>query len=127
MNGNHLYCDLNLTQIVLVPQKKEVVKVVDFRPVRLCNVVMKLITKVLTNRLSECLPSIISQSQSAFVRGRIITDNIILAHETSHVIRRRKRGANGLLSIKIDMSKEYNRVEWRFLKELLSRLDFHPS
>lgn len=113
---------LNLTEIILLPKKNEANRVNDYRPISLCNVSMKIITKVLANRLSESLPMVISQTQSAFIKGRLISDNIILAHETNHYLKHRKNWKGGFLSIKIDMSKAYDRVEWPFLKEMLLRL-----
>lgn len=79
------------------------------------------------NRLKECLPSIISQNQSAFLKNRIITDNILLAQEACHCIRRRNKGMNGFLSIKVDMSKAYDRVEWKFLREMLTTLGLYEN
>lgn len=88
---------------------------------------MKLITKVLANRLRECLPEIISPYQSAFFRGRNIMDNILLGQEANQCIRRRNKGMKGYLSVKIDMSKAYDRIEWSFLREMLGRLGFQLS
>ncbi|KAL9664727.1 hypothetical protein QQ045_020134 [Rhodiola kirilowii] len=87
LNSNLLDAELNETLIVLVPKVKTVERVEDLRPISLCNVVMKIITEVLANRLKGILPDLISQSQSAFVRGRLITDNILIAHELSHCIK----------------------------------------
>lgn len=53
----------------------------EFRPISCCNVVYKCMTKILANRVSVALPSLISFSQSAFLKGRRIHDNILLAHE----------------------------------------------
>lgn len=116
-----------MTQINLVPKKTYALKVSDYRPISLRNVSMKIITKVLANRLSECLPQVISQSQSAFIKGRLFTDNIILAHKATHCIRKRSKGTEGFLSIKIDMSKAYDWVEWTFLNKLLLKLGFPSS
>lgn len=102
-------------------------KVEHFRAISLCNVVMKLITKVLANRLCKSLHMIISQRQSAFVRNRNIMDNILLAQEACRCIRRRNKGMNGFLSIKVEMSKAYDLVEWKFLREMLRRLGFHDT
>ncbi|KAL9680065.1 hypothetical protein QQ045_017940 [Rhodiola kirilowii] len=87
LNHGKLDHELNETLIVLVPKVKKVEKVEELRPISLCNVVMKLIMKVLANRLKWVLPEIISHSQSAFIGGRLITDNILLAHEISHGMR----------------------------------------
>ena len=66
----------------------------------------------------------ISESQSAFVPGRQITDNVLVAFETMHCIDQRQKGREGLMAIKLDMSKAYDRVEWVFLEVMMRRLGF---
>ncbi|CAM8915205.1 unnamed protein product [Rhodiola kirilowii] len=124
LNNNVLDGELNETLIVLVPKVKEVERVEDLRPISLCKVVMKIITKVLANRLKEILPNIISQCQSAFIRGRLITDNILIAHEVSHFIKGAQNRRTGYMSIKLDMSKAYDRIEWKFLEKMLAVMGF---
>ncbi|KAM0847375.1 hypothetical protein ACQ4PT_055055 [Festuca glaucescens] len=96
----------------------------DLRPISLCNVVFKLISKVLAARLKTILDEIISPNQSAFVPGRLITDNILLAYEATHYMRTKRTGAVGVAALKLDMSKAYDRVEWSFLEQMMRKLGF---
>jgi hypothetical protein len=116
--------DINFTHIALVPKKKNPVGVSDFRPISLFNVVYKILSKVLANRLKYILPVIISCNQSAFIPGRLISDNIIAAYETLHTMHSRMYGRVGYMTVKLDMSKAYDRVEWSFLKKVLKKLGF---
>ena len=79
--------------------------------------------KMLSHRLKVVLPEIISDHQSAFVLGRLITDNILLAYECIHTMKKNK-GKNGLCAIKLDTHKAYDRVEWCSLEKIMAKLGF---
>jgi hypothetical protein len=79
---------------------------------------------MLANRLKVILPHIISDHQSAFVLDWLITDNILVAYESIHTIKR-KQGKKGLCATKLDMHKAYDRVEWCYLKRMMEKLGFH--
>lgn len=96
---------INETYIYLILKVKSPQKISEFRPISLCNVIYKTISKLLANRPKRILAKVINESQSAFVPGRLITDNVLVAFETMHCIDRRKVGKDALMAIKLDMSK----------------------
>ena len=86
---------LNSTFIALIPKIKYPKKASDFRPISLCNVVYKLILKVVVNRLKIFLAKTIPEAESAFLSGRLITDNVLVAFETLHYLKRKTQGKVG--------------------------------
>jgi len=124
LNGGPFDPSINATNICLIPKNPSPESVKDYRPISLCNVVYKLISKVLANRLKLVLPQIISPEQSAFILGRLITDNIIVAFETLYTMATQLKGRNGFMAIKLDMSKAYDRLEWGFLEAVMRKLGF---
>lgn len=119
--------DKNLiaTNIALIPKKRNPQFMTELRPISLCNVIYKVISKVLANRLKEIIDAIISDTQSAFIPGRLISDNVMIAHELMHFMKRKTTGKQGWMALKIDMSKAYDRVEWGFLAAVLTKLGFN--
>ena len=119
LNTGNMVFDINYTHIVLIPKVKSPEKMSDYRPISLCNVIYKIISKVLANRLKLILPQLISPTQSAFVSGCLITDNVLVAYETLHAMHSRKKGKKCALALKLDISKAYDRVKWSFLKSVM--------
>ena len=103
LNGGIFPSPLNHMHVVLIPKKQNPNYSSDFWPINLYNVIYKLITKVMANRLKGWLPSIINANQSAFMSGCLITDNILIAFEIFHDMNIRSR-VNGGMALKLDMS-----------------------
>jgi hypothetical protein len=127
LNTGEMEDSINTTHIALIPKNLSPGSVLDYRPISLCNVIYKLISKVLANRLKVVLPDIISPTQSAFILGRLITDNILVAYETMHSMQSRMWSKTGFMGFKLDMSKAYDRVEWIFLEAVMDRLGFEAK
>ncbi|XP_019262748.1 PREDICTED: uncharacterized protein LOC109240551 [Nicotiana attenuata] len=95
----------------------------EFRPISLSNFINKIISKVICSRLGPILPRIISANQSGFVKGRNISENIMLAQEIVHGIKKPTEGSN--VVIKVYMAKAYDRVSWSFTCLMLRRMGFN--
>uniref|UniRef100_A0A803QB70 Reverse transcriptase domain-containing protein n=1 Tax=Cannabis sativa TaxID=3483 RepID=A0A803QB70_CANSA len=83
--------------------------------------------KAPASRLKKSLNSAISQNQSAFLEGRIIHDNAILGFESPHSMRKGWCGNGSKMTLKLDMSKAYDRVEWDFLEAMMSCLGYEDN
>lgn len=117
----------NHTNLCLIPKPDQPLTMKDFRPISLCNVIYKIVSKILVKRLKAILSKVVSDNQAAFVPGRIITDNVLIAHEVLHSLQFRKRCAKSYMSVKTDISKAYDRIEWRFLEAVLIKKGFAPK
>ena len=124
LHSGHLLRKMNYTHIVLIPKKNERMYMADFCPISLENVISRIVSTVMENRLKFILPNVIFDNQSAFVPGRQITDNTSVAFEILHRMRNKRTGKKGQMAVKLDISKAYDRVEWNFLRQMMVRLGF---
>ena len=116
----------NHTNLCLIPKIPAPNRMTDLRPISLCSVLYKIISKILINRLKKHLPNIISPTQAPFVSERIITDNIMIAHKVVHSLHSHPEISKSSVLLKTDMSKAYDRLEWPFLEGILQVMGFAP-
>lgn len=114
----------NDTIVTLISKLKNPMSLKDYRPISLCNVGCKIISRAMTNRLRLIMTRAVSEYQSAFIPGRLITDDVILGFETLHSIISRKGGKKCYAALKLDMSKAYDIMELRLLERLMEKLGF---
>ena len=133
MVGNDVTCMVNSNMSIaninrtLIPKINNPSKMSDFRPISLCNVVCKLVSKVIANRLKNILPQIISENQSYFLSERLITDNVLVTFELMHYLEHKKEGKENFMAVKLDMSKAYDCVEWGFIEKVMEKMGFHEK
>ncbi|XP_074300279.1 uncharacterized protein LOC141631518 [Silene latifolia] len=126
LDGREDITNVNHTHIVLISKIKEATELNNYRPISLCNVVYKLISKVLVGRHKAFLDGLIKFEQSAFIPGWLTSDNAIIAFESFHFLKSHHHGRKGYMSLKLDMSKAYDRVEWVFVERVMVKMGFAP-
>lgn len=111
--------------ITLLPKKsKPKTRVSNLRPINLLNVIFKLITKMISNRMSKIIANLINEDQTGFIKGRFIGENIRLVID---VIQQAKlRNQTGLLVL-CDMQKAYDSLNWKYMKKVIRRYGFGPN
>lgn len=112
---------LNATFIALIPKKREAIEIKDFKPISLLGSVYKIIAKVLAERLKLVIGNLISDNQNAFIRGRQIVDESMVANECVEYFLKTKR--QGVLC-KLDLEKAYDHVNWACLLDIMKQMNF---
>jgi len=124
LNNEGSINDINHTYISLIPKVPSPSKPEEFRPISLCNVILKIITKTMANRIKKILPHIVHDNQSAFLPGRLITDNSLIVFETLNYINKPRKKNFGHVGIKLDIAKAYDSLEWHFILNTLTAMGF---
>ena len=112
------------TFLTLIPKEANVSTPKKFRPISLCNVLYKIITKVIANHLKPLLPSLISPEQTGYVEGHQILDGIILSHEVIHSLKITKKPS---MMLKLDLSKAFDKLNWNFIGKVQKAFGFDHS
>jgi hypothetical protein len=107
-NIGFLLKEINATILSLIPKKPNPSGMGDYRPISYCNVIYKCITKILSNRILLVLDSLICRNQSAFIPGRNISENVLLAQEL--VRNYHRKDSKPRCTLKIDLMKAYDSV-----------------
>lgn len=115
---------MNATFIALIPKEAHSNTPDKFWPIALCNVIYKIVSKIIASRLKSLLPLLILLEQSGYVQGKQITDGIILTHEIIHSLKHSKK--SGML-LKIDFSKAFDSLSWMYIQKTLSASSFSPT
>jgi len=112
---------INTANIVLLPKTQDAAALSDYRPISLINSFVKIITKLLANRLAPHMNDLVSNAQNAFIKKRCIHDNFIYTQRVIQLLHKRRKPA---LFIKVDISKAFDSIGWSFLLEVLENLGF---
>ena len=112
---------INSTFIALIPKVDSPQRLNDLRPISLVGSLYKILAKVLANRLRAVIPSVISDSQYAFIKGRQILDGILVANE---IVDEASRHKKELLLFKVDFQKPYDSIDWGYLQIVMMKMGF---
>ena len=112
--------------LVLLVKVAKPEKITQYRPISLCNVLFKVITKMMVIRMKQVISKLIGPAQARFIPGRLSIDNIVVVQEAVHSMRR-KKGSKGWMLLKLDLEKVYDWIRWDFLEETLEAAGFSDT
>ena len=119
-NSGCLLREINYTIIALVPKVPNPGSMHDYRPISCCNTIYKCISKIIAARINQCITEIISPTQSAFVQGRSIADNVLITQDLMINYHRDKGPPK--CALKIDIKKAYDTIGWSCIIDILSSM-----
>lgn len=114
---------MNQSVICLLPKQQQPDSISQFRPICLSNVVIKIVTKVIANRLKRTIGDLSGEGHAGFIPSRQANDNIVIAQESIHSMRKSQGKRRGMI-VKIDLEKAYDCIDWTFLVEVLRIVSF---
>ncbi|KAI0488449.1 hypothetical protein KFK09_028280 [Dendrobium nobile] len=123
LNYGNMDYNWKYTLVVLIPKVSNPLMPSNYRPISLCNLVYKIAAKVILNRIMPVITLLISEEQATFIRGRSISDHILIAQEMFHKFRYSKV-ASGMVAYKVDMEQAYDSMSWKTLKQVLKYFEF---
>lgn len=115
----------NATVLTLIPKKTNATSISDFRPISCCNTTYKVISKLLATRLKQVMPMIISNTQSAFIPGRLMIENVLMATELVKGYNWKNLSKRSML--KVDLKKAFDSLDWSFIFKIMQALQFPES
>ena len=112
---------INNSLIMLIPKSEGAQRLTDFKPISLVVCLYKIIAKTLAEGLKPALPSLISQTQNAFIKGRQILDCVLITYETIHLLKRKKMPR---FLPKLNFEKAFDFVNWSYLEDIMVYMGF---